>query len=154
VALPPRRRSGFTLLELLVVLTLMAVAVAAVALALRDPSATRLEREAERLAALLEAGRAESRASGLPVRWQPLRSPGEDGEHFRFHGLPPGLALPQRWLHDGVHAEIVGATALNLGPEPVIGAQQVTLVLEDRRVTLATDGLQPFTIVGEAARVP
>ena len=39
-------------------------------LALRDGGEDRLEREALRLSALLEAGRAEARASGLAVRFE------------------------------------------------------------------------------------
>ena len=62
--------TGFTLVELLVVMVLIGLATAVVSLALRDPSAYRLDQEAARLGALLEAGRAEARASGLPVRFR------------------------------------------------------------------------------------
>ena len=47
---PPRTR-GFTLLELLVVVAIIAIASAGVSFALRDSQATQLEREAQRLAA-------------------------------------------------------------------------------------------------------
>ena len=60
---------GFTLLELLVVVAIIAIATAGVSFALRDSEATQLEREAQRLAALLESARAQSRSSGVPVRW-------------------------------------------------------------------------------------
>ena len=65
-----RAAGGFTLIELLVVLLIVAIASSAATLALRDNDQLRLEREAERLAAMLESARAQSRASGLPVRWQ------------------------------------------------------------------------------------
>ena len=39
-------RRGFTLIELMIVVALIAIASAVVSLALRDPAATRLEREA------------------------------------------------------------------------------------------------------------
>ncbi|MBL0149219.1 MAG: prepilin-type N-terminal cleavage/methylation domain-containing protein [Ideonella sp.] len=135
----PVRPAGFTLVELLVVLVLIGLAAAVVSLALRDPAASRLDQEAARLGALLEAGRAEARASGLPVRFE-LGSQGG----FRFSGLPPRVELPQHWLNEGVQARIVGARALLLGPEPLIGAQRVELTLEDRRISVATDGLAPF----------
>ncbi|HRN65296.1 MAG TPA: prepilin-type N-terminal cleavage/methylation domain-containing protein, partial [Alicycliphilus sp.] len=70
---PPGRavaQGGFTLLELLVVIAIIALATAGVGLALRDSGATALQREGERLAALLESARAQSRASGAAVRWR------------------------------------------------------------------------------------
>ena len=47
-------------------------------------------------------------------------------------------------------AEIVGAPALVLGPEPIIGAQRLMLRLDEQRLTLATDGLGPFAVVADA----
>jgi len=140
-ALPAR---GFTLIELIIVVALIAVASGVVALALRDPSATRLEHEAARLSALLEAARYEARASGIAVYWEPRSRPEQD-EGFRFVGLPT-QELPSRWLVPGVSAEVIGARALVLGPEPLIGAQRVVLRLESRSLALATDGLGPFVV--------
>lgn len=148
---------GFTLMELLVVVAIVAVASATVALAVRDPQAVQLEREAARLAMLLEAARAESRASGQAVAWAP-GAPAREGQApeaqgFHFHGLPPGLRLPQRWLDKDVQAQVVGAPALSLGPEPLIGPQRVVLRLDDRRLVLATDGLGPFEVLDSGAEV-
>lgn len=164
-----QRRRGFTLVELLVVVAIVAIASAAVALAVRDPAAAQLEREAARLAVLLEAARAEARASGQPVRWVPGGGPApgvadgpnrapsglaandptapEERGDFRFLGLPPTVRLPQRWLGGEVTAEVIGSPTLLLGPEPLIGPQQVALSLGDRRLVLATDGLGPFAVV-------
>jgi general secretion pathway protein H len=66
VARLPEAR-GFTLIELMIVVALIAVAAGVISLALRDPSSVRLQTEAQRLSALLESARAESRASGLAV---------------------------------------------------------------------------------------
>ena len=145
---------GFTLIELLLVMALIAMASGLATLALRDPAESRLEREGARLAALLESARAEARAAGLGVVWQPLAGgtpvaagsvggvpPGAD---FAFVGLPAGVLLPTRWLQPGVVAEVVGARTLVLGPEPLIGAQRVVLRIDDRQLALATDGLAPF----------
>ena len=140
-----RRSRGFTLIELLIVVVIVAMASAVATLALRDPQTSALEREADRLSALLEAARAESRALGLPALWVPVPSPETEGApHFRFVGLPAALGLPQHWLTPQVQAEVIGARGLVLGPEPLIGAQRVALRLGDRRLTLATDGLGPF----------
>ena len=53
----PGRLAGFTLIELLVVLVMIVIASSVASLAMRDPAATRLEHEAARLVALLEAAR-------------------------------------------------------------------------------------------------
>ena len=104
----PARRAparGFTLIELLIVVALIAIASTVTALALRDPSVTRLEREAARLAALLEGARAESRAAGIPVLWMPV----PDGGGFRFVGLPRTVQLPTQWLGEGMSAEVLNS---------------------------------------------
>ncbi len=143
----PRRSppaAGFTLIEVMVVMAIIAIGTALVSLALRDGAQSRLDEEGARLSALLESARAEARASGITVRWAPADASTADGAQFRFVGLPPGAELPTRWLGDGVSAEIVGARDLLLGPEPVLPAQRLVLHLDDRRLVLATDGLAPF----------
>ena len=145
-----RKALGFTLLELLVVVAIIAIATAGVSFALRDSSETQLEREAQRLAALFESARAQSRATGVPVRWRPTA----DG--FLFEGLPPE-ALPSGWLSEGTVARLAQTTpALLLGPEPIIGAQAVVLSRADqpaRALRIGTDGLRPF-IVEPAVALP
>lgn len=148
---------GFTLLELLIVVAVIAVASAVVSLSLRDPQATRLEREAQRLAVLLDTARSQSRALGMPVTWRPVaddreRVDAQGGRiDFRFEGLPDAVDLPHRWLsppEDGVvQLQLpAGQTGLVLGPEPMIPAQRLELRLGDQRLTLHTDGLGPFVV--------
>ena len=136
------RARGFTLLELLVVLSIMALATVGVGLAMRDGTQAQLERDAERLAALLESARAQSRASGVPVYWQ--AQPGG----FRFDGLPTTHhALPTQWLDPATGVR--GPGTLVLGPEPLIGPQQVTLTQSthpEHALRVATDGLRPFAV--------
>jgi general secretion pathway protein H len=145
----PASPSGFTLIELLVVLVMIAIASAVASLALRDPAATRLEHEAARLVALLEAARTEARAAGLPASWEP-RPEQVGAEGFRFVGFPPSSQLPSNWLTAGVTAEVTGARAVLLGPEPLIGPQRIVLHLDDQRLSLATDGIGPFIASTEA----
>lgn len=142
---------GFTLLELLVVIAIIAIATAGVGLAMRDSGEATLDREAVRLAALLESARAQSRASGMVVRWRPTpEGPG----NFSFDGLPVGT-LPTTWLADGITAQpmIAGRVAvpvLQLGPDPIIAAQEVLLTSEalpGRSLIIGTDGLRPFAVV-------
>lgn len=148
------RARGFTLIELMVVVALIAIAVGVASLALRDGSRVRLEREAERLAALLEGARAQARAGQLAVRWELSSGPNADGTDFRFVNLPGDpreRVREMRWMTPGVTADIVGSRVVVLGPEPLIGAQRIVLGLEDQRITLATDGLGPFAIATDAA---
>jgi len=146
-------RRGFTLIELMIVVALIAVAAGVVSLALRDPSSTRLQTEAQRLGALLESARAEARVSGLAVRWVPARI--DDDAHFRFVVVSgtksTPLPRPTRWLDPQVRAEVVGAQHVQLGPEPLIGAQRIVLRLAGQHLELATDGLGPFAVVADAA---
>ena len=121
---------------------IVAIASGVAALALRDGDTARLDEEGERLAALLESARAEARAAGLRARWEPL----QDGASFRFSGAPTREARPTRWLHEGTVAQIVGASAVVLGPEPLIGPQRIVLRRGERSVVLATDGLGPFAL--------
>ncbi|WPB57498.1 prepilin-type N-terminal cleavage/methylation domain-containing protein [Xylophilus sp. GOD-11R] len=135
------RAAGFTLLEILVVLSIIAFATAGVSFAMRDPSETQLEREASRLAALLEAARGQSRASGIPVVWR--STPGG----FAFDGLPTG-ALPTQWLDAGT-GTVSANPILRLGPDPLIGRQEVTIAVlakPERVLRIGTDGLRPFSV--------
>ena len=144
-----RGHGGFTLIELMVVIAIIALAAGVASLALRDPADTQLEREAARLSALLEAARAEARTLGLTVAWVPASAAAERNGQlpFRFVGLPRSSVLPTQWLQPGVSAEIQGAATVVLGPEPLIGAQRIVLRLDRQRLALATDGLGPFQVV-------
>ena len=138
---------GFTLLELIVVIAIIAIGTASVSFAMRDSQAAKLDREADRLAALLESARAQSRASGVAVRWRPVEG------SFVFDGLPAD-ALPSGWVAEGITAQASLANgtlvpALQLGPDPIIAAQQITLYSAGppaRSLRIATDGLRPFTV--------
>lgn len=138
---------GFTLLELLVVVALIAISTAVVALTVPDPSSTRLEREGVRLAAILESARAQARAGAMTVVWVP-QSKGPDTD-YQFIGLPEALLPSLRWDDRDVQAEVLGNRSIVLGPEPVIGAQSVVLRLADRQVVIRTDGLSPFALAND-----
>jgi general secretion pathway protein H len=124
----------------MVVVAIIAMASAGVGFAMRDSVQTGLEREAQRLAMLLESARAQSRATGVAVRWRVT------AQGFRFEGLPPA-ALPQNWL--GTDTRVSSPNAVLLGPEPLIGPQDIALssVEQPARVLhVVTDGLRPFSV--------
>lgn len=140
---------GFTLMELMVVVAIIAIASAGVMFAIPDASATALERDAQRLAALLDSARAQSRASGLAVVWRATP------EGFKFEGLPQAknastgemvdlVKFPTTWLSSDTRVD--ESSRLALGPEPIIARQEVVLLNAARSLTLATDGIRPFAI--------
>ncbi|MFY7905414.1 MAG: prepilin-type N-terminal cleavage/methylation domain-containing protein [Burkholderiaceae bacterium] len=138
-----RAQRGFTLLELMVVVAVVAMATAGVSLALRDSSANALDREAARLSALLSAAHAQARTEGVPLQWRATAQ-----------GFVLGHTT-HMWLAPGTRAHIDtpdapgnrGGDTLVLGPEPMMAPQRLTLSLQGRQVTLATDGLRPFGLL-------
>ena len=155
-----RGQRGFTLIELMVVVLIVALASGMVAFALRDTQGIALEREGQRLAALLEYARAQSRLQGTPVHWRATRN------GFALDGLHRA-APDQPWLSEDTrvlevlapHPAIDAATLppLALGPEPVLPPQSVLLgsgQTPGNTVRVATDGVRPFAIVPADFAVP
>ena len=167
------RQRGLTLLELLVVLAIIGFAMAGVSLSLRDSAQTQLEREAQRLMAVLEAARAQSRTSGVALIWQST----PDGFVIRpaqAYVLPqtttatntpsPLATRAETWLSTGTQAAITmtGSSVNNaglvnsvvLGPEPIIAPTRITLsappsqkVQATQTLSIGTDGLRAFQVV-------
>jgi general secretion pathway protein H len=125
----------------MVVVALMGLATATVGLALRDSAEGALEKDAQRLAAVLEATRAQARASGARALWQ------AQDKGFVVQGLPTPAAL-QRWQSEQTRAQADAPVVL--GPEPLIGPQRIALFNAERpewRLWVATDGLRPFQVL-------
>ncbi|BDU57364.1 hypothetical protein LMORI2_03460 [Limnohabitans sp. MORI2] len=156
-----QRQHGLTLLELLVVLAIIGLSVAGVSLSLRDSSQTQLEREAQRLIAVLEAARAQSRTSGIALIWQAT----PEGFVIRPAIAPnPIAARTETWLTAGTQAVVstVNVSPSNvaptnlvvLGPEPILAPARITLSVATANnakaapaLTLGTDGLRPFQVL-------
>jgi len=147
-----QRQQGLTLLELLVVLAIIGFAVAGVSLSLRDNSQTQIEREAQRLVAVLEAARAQSRTSGMALVWQPtaegfvirpaLAANPTQTNNSAITSSPNNAAnqisaRTEKWLALGTQAVVSNAAQLTnntapanlvvLGPEPILAPARITL---------------------------
>lgn len=161
-----QRQHGLTLLELLVVLAIIGFAMAGVSLSLRDSNQTQLEREAQRLVAVLEAARAQSRTSGIALIWQPtpegfvirpaLAPNAAQGNSTAITAAPSNAANPiaartETWLTAGTQAAASAAsTSANnpaptnlvvLGPEPILTPARITLSVSAAKNTKAPPAL-------------
>jgi general secretion pathway protein H len=147
-----QRQQGLTLLELLVVLAIIGFAMAGVSLSLRDNAQTQVEREAQRLVAVLEAARAQSRTSGIALIWQataegfvirPALATNPTQVNSAAMALAAGNAASpiatrtETWLVIGTQASVSTAAPSNnntapanlvvLGPEPILAPARITL---------------------------
>jgi type II secretion system protein H len=127
---------GFTLLEMLVVVAIIAIGTAALAFKAWPGGAARLDTEARRLAALLEAAQTEVRTSGQPILWTPgaqgyafLRR-GDEGGWQRF---PAESVYRERRLDPGLRLRGENAVLLPYGMasgvQAALSDQQTTIVL-------------------------
>ena len=162
---PLTRRSarGFTLLEILVVVAIVAIASAAVALAFTGSDRDAAMREARRFAGALEhaASRAQARAETLGVsaegnawrfwrrdadsgRWQVLSDP---DDILSPHALPDGMLVrPLTYAGREIAAETILPLRATGRNEPVT----FELAARDTTVALATDPLNRITLVPAA----
>ena len=113
------RAAGFTLLELLVVVAIIAIATAGVSFALRDSRG--------------HAARTRSAAAGgvAGIRARPVAQQRRSGALVRRRraasgsmGCRPGACPTAGWRET---TQVRGTAALQLGPEPIIGRQEVVL---------------------------
>jgi general secretion pathway protein H len=143
---PAARGRGFTLIEMMVALAIVALLTAVVTWSVRDSAAVQLKQEAERLALWLESARVQARIQGRAVTAE-----------FQPHGvLLRGLSadtggsiqgtIGLNWLRPDTQVA-GGNSVLLLGPEPVLAAQQVQLGSArdpNARATVWTTGAGPW----------
>jgi general secretion pathway protein H len=141
--MPKAALTGFTLLELLVVITVIAMGTAGVALAMRDSGQTLVAREATRLAALLDAARSQSRMAGTLVTWE-FALDDKNAPAMRWQGLRHKEPLPTAWL--GANVQVINPRRVVLGPDPVIAPQRIRLQMGADAREVVTDGVGTFTV--------
>jgi type II secretion system protein H len=145
-----KHRSGFTLIEVLVVLAIIAVVSAAVVVVALPGEAAAARDEARRLGALLESAMREARASGHSIAWsaEPHRyafwQRGEDGDWVPY---PPGSPYRIRALPETTELANVRVDGRFLAPgERVVFAPYG--LRSELRATVTGGGAQ-FTIEGD-----
>lgn len=138
-------RTGFTLIEILVVLSIVGVISVVVLLATAPSSTAQTRTEARRLATLLELAIAETRATGRSIAWSPapdgyefLRK-SDDGEWHSFAGDSP---YRHRALPAGVMLE-----AIQLDSQPLREGDRIVIT------PYGMTGEIRATIVGGSARI-
>jgi general secretion pathway protein H len=144
--------AGFTLVEVLVVVVIIALLASVVAVRIAPDARQSLREEASRLAAVLAHARDEAITTGAPLAWQGA------GSGYRFvrraadrtwQPLDRDTALRARELAPGVSLAAIETTAGGNGPAPVIvlaptglsEPYRITLALGAHRVRVSSDGV-------------
>ncbi|NIE89021.1 MULTISPECIES: GspH/FimT family pseudopilin [unclassified Burkholderia] len=150
-----RRQRGFTLIEMLVVLLIAGLLVAAVTLAPSRNRRSELAEDAQRLASLLESAGDEAQVRALPIAWQPV------GGGYRFmqrteNGtwivMGDELFKPRRW-----GAEVTGVairysdggkpvSRVVIGDESIDAPITITLSSDSVRLEVISTGIGNFMV--------
>lgn len=141
---------GFTLLELLVVLVIVAVSASLAMLALPPTNRNALEQDSAQLAALMDAARSYAAAVQAPVRLE------AHSEGYQFIGIVNGNwqvldgdLRPRSFLTQGAMLD-AGKNGVLLGPEPVGEPVSIHIAIgiagavEGR--SIVSDGASPFFV--------
>jgi type II secretion system protein H len=158
---PTAPAAGFTLLELMVAMVVMAIAVSMVTLSLSANSARALDGTAESLSSALEAVRWQAISTGRLIAWEAPQadSPGRAVPAW-YEQAPDGHWEPRADFFrtpslDGIAVTVVQPRAANsggvpgrltLGPEPVGLPACVLLSRERSTVAVVSDGVSPFLV--------
>ncbi|KRC71004.1 putative type II secretion system protein H precursor [compost metagenome] len=150
---------GFTLVEVLVVLVIVAIAASMVSLSV-GRGENRLRGDAQRLADAFTVAQSEARSDGRPIRWLA----GAQGWSFERRGRPPGpsaeedvpvpadrlerddVLRPQTWSDGPVELRLNPDRPLIFNTEWVAAPLTLTLRAGDTRVVLERDASGRYEI--------
>lgn len=142
--------SGFTLLEMLVVLLIVGLMAGALMTNIKISSGKQLQREAENLAWLLRHKAVESRASGQAIIWRPVPS----GYVFLREvkpNQPPAVAethtLPENIKISAIQgAEALPLEAIRLSGRRISGLHRITLSNQEESIEVNSEGFDLFSV--------
>jgi general secretion pathway protein H len=148
-----RAANGFTLIEMLVVLVIAGILVAAASLSLTRNPRTDLNEEAQRLALAFETASDDAQLRSAPLAWAPV----DGGYHFLARERDGGwrtlsddpLLLPRPWgteidrvtiRYPGVEGSSGHADRMVFGVEAIDAATVVTLYGPSAQVSIVSTG--------------
>ena len=131
---------GYTLIELLVALAILAIATGAVALSLPSGEERRVREEAARLGALFRIAQDDARVAGRALVWQ------ADLEGYAFRPLDADTAVS--WQHDTLRprswpfaVQRIDAQPIVFTREPMLSPASVRIVTGSSEVLISLDAL-------------
>ncbi len=153
-----RRKRGFTLIEILVVLMIMGLFVGLVSAVMLPDDRAVLRLETERLAQLLDTAAAEARLTGTAIAWTADASgyrfwrsaDGAEWSEIRDSELLRARTLPQGVAVSGVRVENLrapGATRLEFSPQGTSLAFRIGLSLGAERYAIEGSPVGDLRIV-------
>ena len=148
---PLPRTGGFTLIEVLVVVTIIARLVSLVAVKLAPDARQSLGDEGAQLAALLTHARHEAIATGAPLAWQRTAAGYQflqRGPDRKWQPMADDPSLRARTLPTGVSFASIetpatasrGSQTVILLPTGIADPFRITLMLGEHRVRVTSDG--------------
>lgn len=135
---------GFTLLELLVVIVILAIAAGMVSLSVAPAEDRLLAEEADRLAALFRLAHDQARVGGRPIVWHAdlhgYRFVGADGQPISGEGDP---LRARAWPFPVTRVE---APTIAFGGEPLLAPARIRIATRSRELTLALDAFGTLSL--------